>query len=107
MKHKATNQDSDAAALERRAIIQKVNDKNLDFESFTRETTIKKSGLREEMANLEDQLRKLRDRKCELEILNRNLEMIVDTEASLRKAKETAESQAVRAVNTDLKDHIS
>lgn len=59
------------------------------------------------MANLEDQLWKLRDRKCELEIKNWNLEMIVDTEASLRKAKETAESQAVRAVNTDLKDHIN
>lgn len=64
----------------------------MDFESFTRETTNKKSGLRDEMANLEDQLRKLRDWKCELEILNRNLEMIVDTEASLWKAKETAES---------------
>jgi hypothetical protein len=33
--------------------------------------------------------------------------MIVDTEASLRKAKETAESHAVKAVNTDLKDHIN
>ncbi len=58
------------------------------------------------MANLEDQLRRLWDRKCELEIVNRNLEIIVDTEQSLRKTKDTAETQAVRAVNSDLKDHV-
>ena len=59
------------------------------------------------MANLEDDLRKLRDRKNELEITNRNLELLVDTEGALRRQKDTAEGQAVRAVNTDLKDHIS
>lgn len=31
----------------------------------------------------------------------------MDTEQSLRKAKDTAETQAVRAVNADLKDHIN
>lgn len=53
-RHKAAGSDTDVASMERRTIIQKVNDKNLDFENFTRETTGKKSALREEMANLED-----------------------------------------------------
>lgn len=68
---------------------------------------MKKGALRDEMANLEDQLRRLWDWKCELEILNRNMEIIVDTEQSLWKAKDTAERQAVWAVNADLKDHIN
>lgn len=54
MRHKAIGNDSDAASMERRAIVQKVNEKNVDFENFTRETTNKKSALRDEMANLED-----------------------------------------------------
>ncbi len=54
MRHKVGGTDSDSASIERRAIIQKVNEKNLDFENFTRETTNKKSALREEMAGLED-----------------------------------------------------
>ena len=53
-RHKAIGNDSDAASMEWRAIVQKVNEKNVDFENFTRETTNKKSALRDEMANLED-----------------------------------------------------
>lgn len=59
------------------------------------------------MAELENRLRKLRDRKCELDVSNRNLEIIVDTETQLRSQKDNAEAQAVRAVNSDLKEHIS
>lgn len=59
------------------------------------------------MADMEDKLRKLRDRKNELDIDNRNLEMIVNTESGLRQTKNTAEASAVRAVNDDLKDHIA
>lgn len=59
------------------------------------------------MAELENRLRKLRDRKCEVDISNRNLEIIVDTESSLRQQKDNAEAEAVRAVNSDLKEHIT
>jgi hypothetical protein len=59
MRHKANALDNDAVQIERRNLIQKINDKNVDFENFTRESTQTKKDLREEMANLEDQLRKL------------------------------------------------
>ena len=36
-----------------------------------------------------------------------NLHILGDSENSMRRAKEQAETQAVRAVNTDLKNHIS
>ena len=84
----------------------------MDFEEFTWETTQTKKSLWDEMATLEDKLRKLWDQKNEIDIQNRKLEMINmhilgDSDSSMRRAKEQAETQAVRAVNADLKNHIA
>lgn len=51
------------------------------------------------MGDLEDKLRNLRDNLSEAQLENKNLQLIVDTESSLRDAKATAEITAVRAVN--------
>ena len=73
-------------------LLDKISQKNGQFENFTRESTQTKKSLRDEMAELENRLRKLRDRKCELEVSNRNLEIIVDTENQLRSQKDNAEA---------------
>lgn len=112
MRHKMEATGDEHMSEERRNLYKKIQDKNLDFEDFTRDTTQTKKDLRDEMATLEDKLWRLRDQKNEIDIQNRKLEMINmhilgDSETSMRKAKEQAESQAVRAVNTDLKNHIA
>lgn len=112
MRHKIESTGDDQISVERRNLHNKINDKNMDFEEFTWETTQTKKSLWDEMATLEDKLRKLWDQKNEIDIQNRKLEMINmhilgDSDSSMRRAKEQAETQAVRAVNADLKNHIA
>jgi TolA-binding protein len=58
------------------------------------------------MAELEDQLRKLRDNLAEIEIENQSYDTLVKAEKQLRDARNESESAAARSVNADLKDHI-
>ena len=45
MRHKIESTGDDQVSIERRNLHQKINDKNLDFEDFTRETTQTKKQL--------------------------------------------------------------
>ena len=76
--------DEGATSFDRRDLLTKIKLKNEDFDRQAREATQTKANLRNQMADMEDKLRKLRDRKNELDIDNRNLEMIVNTESGLR-----------------------
>ena len=54
MRHKSTAQDTDANAFERRQFLQRINEKNVEFQDFTGSSTASKKRLRDEMAEMED-----------------------------------------------------
>ena len=66
-----------------------------------------KNKLQDELGELEDTLRKLKDQISEIEIENKNLQLIAETEQSVQDAKNRAEADAVNAVNKDLKELVT
>ena len=73
MRVKASAAETDSSSIEKaglRSKLDAINEKNREFEWVSQEATRAKGGLREEMADLEDQLWKLRFRKNELDIQN-------------------------------------
>lgn len=58
------------------------------------------------MAELEDQLRKLRDNLAEIEIENYSYDTLLLAEKQLREARNESEGAAAKSVNNDLRDHI-
>ena len=68
---------------------------------------MKNRRLREEMADLEDTLRKLRDQLAETELENQNFQTIIDSFQDIQNEQRNAEMNAVKTVNVDLKDQIS
>lgn len=91
----------------RKTIVEKVSVTNRDFDRATKEATNEKRRLREEMADLEDALRKVRDQLAETELENQNFQTIVDAFQDIQNDQRNAELNAVRTVNLDLKDQVS
>lgn len=98
---------NDDALSQRKTIMEKVSRTNVDFDRSTKESTNEKRKLREEMADLEDGLRKIRDQLAETELENQNLQTIVDSFQDIQSDQKNAEMNAVRTVNLDLKDQIA
>lgn len=92
---------------QRKTIMESVTKTNHEFDRTTKEATNEKRKLREEMADLEDSLRKVRDQLAETELENQNLQTIVDAFQDIQNDQKTAEMNAVRTVNLDLKDQVA
>lgn len=92
---------------QRKSIADQINQTNRGFDQTTKEATSEKKRLREEMADLEDALRKVRDQLAETELENQNLQTIVDAVKDIQNSQKSAEENAVRTVNLDLKDQIT
>jgi DNA repair exonuclease SbcCD ATPase subunit len=92
---------------QRRTIADQINTTNRDFDRTTKEATSEKKRLREDMADLEDALRKVRDQLAETELENQNLTTIVDAVKDIQSSQKNAEENAVRTVNLDLKDQVT
>ena len=73
---------------------------------FAKDSAGEKQGMREELANLEDELRRMRDQLNEVEIENQSYKQLADVEKQLREARGSAELEAARFVNKDLKDQV-
>lgn len=63
--------------------------------------------MRDNLSDLEDTLRKLKCQLSNVTLENKNLQMVVDTEAALKEAKAVAEQQAAGTVNADLKHQVN
>jgi chromosome segregation ATPase len=99
---------SEHSALgQRKTIIEKVSSSNQDFDRQTKEAIVEKRKLREEMADLEDALRKVRDQLAETELENQNFQTIVNAFEDIMSDQKNAEMNAVRTINMDLKDQIT
>lgn len=59
------------------------------------------------MADLEDSLRKVRDQLAETELENTNFQTIVDAVKDIQANQKSAELNALRTINLDLKDQIA
>ena len=73
---------------------------------MTDDTVKEKQGLREHLADLEDELRNVRDQVSEVEIENHSYGTLADVERQVREARGAAEVQAARASKADLEDNI-
>ena len=104
--YKVLVEDSNANHEERRTATEQIVEHTKDFDSYTKDSAIEKRALRAEFDDNEDALRKLKDQILETEIENKNLQLIAETEQSIQDAKDRAESDAVQAVNSDLKDMV-
>jgi len=100
--HQQLQKDNLAAGKDRRQVLSDITDATNDFDNHAQEATREKRGLRDNLVDLEDTLRRLRDQFSNVTLENKNLQLVVDTESALKDAKATAETQAVTTVNRDL-----
>ena len=105
--HKDLQRENNEGFENRKAILTHIQDENIKFDKFAHEATEDKSKLRTELADKEHPLRVLQDQLAVLGLENKNLQLVIDTEAALRESKANAEVSALRTVNTDLKDQVN
>jgi len=101
------NLGEDNFISQRKTVAEQINTTNREFDRSTKEATTEKKRLREEMADLEDALRKVRDQLAETELENQNLQTIVDAVKDIQSNQRNAEENALRTINLDLKDQIA
>lgn len=104
--HKALYDGNHSNHDERRKLVENIIQHSKNFEDYSKDSALYKRNLRGELDDLEDTLRKLKDNISELEIENKNLQLIAETEQSIQDAKNRAEADAVNAVNKDLKELV-
>jgi len=105
--HKELQNENNEGHENRKATLAHIQEENVKFDKYAKEATDNKSKLRTDLANKEHPLRELQNQVSVLGLENKNLQLVIDTEAALRDAKAHAETNAVRSVNTDLKDQVS
>lgn len=104
---KDLNLGEDNFINQRKTVVETVATTNRDFDIATKEATGEKRKLREEIADIEDALRKARDQISETELENENFQSIVDAVKDIQLNQKNAEMNALRTINLDLKDQIS
>jgi chromosome segregation ATPase len=105
--HKDLQRENNEGHENRKAILAHIQDENTKFDTHAKQATDEKATLRGDLANKEHPLRQLQDQVAVLGLDNKNLQLVIDTEAALREAKAHSETNAVRSVNTDLKDQVN
>ena len=104
---KDLNLGEDNFINQRKTVVETVATTNRDFDIATKEATGEKRKLREDIADIEDALRKARDQISETELENENFQSIVDAVKDIQLNQKNAEMNALRTINLDLKDQIS
>lgn len=102
--HKTLQRDNTAAHEARKGLLNSMNDDNNDYAKFAAAAVEEHAQLRGDITEKEHPLRVLQNDVQNLNLDNKNLQLVIDTEAALREAKAQAELNAVTTVNTDLKD---
>jgi chromosome segregation ATPase len=102
--HKSLQKENTDAHEARKGLFDAMNEENTAYSKFAQEAAQEHAGLRDEITSKEHPLRVLQNEVQNLNLDNKNLQLVIDTEAALREAKAQAELNAVTTVNTDLKD---
>lgn len=104
--HQNLQKENIDAGNQRKKILETIQSENNSFDVFAKTAIKDKRGLRDNLADLEDSLRRLKDQLSNITLDNKNLQLVVDTESALRTAKANAEVQSVTSVNKDLKGQV-
>ena len=102
--HKDLQKENTDAHKSRQANFDTLIEENNSYAQFATEANNEHAGLRDDIANKENPLRVLENEVKLLDLDNKNLQLVIDTENELRNAKAQAELSAVTTANTDLKD---
>ena len=105
--HKQLQKDSTAAHHDRLKTLGDITDENSKYSKFANDAAVEHSKLRDTIADKEHPLRVLCNEVAILGLENKNLQLVIDTEAALRESKGKAEIAAVTTVNKDLKDQTA
>ena len=105
--HKDLQSENNQSHESRKAALAHIQDENTQFDRFAQDAGVQKAQLRTDLADKEHPLRVLQNQVAVLGLENKNLQLVIDTEAALREAKANAETNAVRTVNTDLKEQVN
>ncbi len=100
--HQSLQKENLEAGEDRKGTLTKIQNENNELDAFAQNAIREKSSLRDNIADLEDTLRRLKDQLSTTTLDNRNLQLQVDNETALAEAKVPAEIQAVTTVNRDL-----
>lgn len=100
--HQGLQKDNIAAGDNRKRILVEVQTETNSYSTFATEATQEKRSLRDNLADLEDTLRRLKDQLSNVTLENKHLQLVVDTEKALKEAKAAAEVQSLTTVNRDL-----
>lgn len=73
-----------------------------DYEKIISEANIEKHKLRQEISNLEQQIRVKRDGVADIEVQNRNLKFLFDKENEINIQKDKLEGSALKYMSYDL-----
>lgn len=104
--HQNLQKENIDAGNQRKKTLEEIQADNNSFDQFAKTAIKDKRGLRDNLADLEDSLRRLKDQLSNITLDNKNLQLVVDTEAALKTAKANAEVQSVTTVNKDLKTQV-
>lgn len=102
--HKNLQKENNAEHEGKKATLNDIVNENNSYDAFAKAAAAEHAGLRDDIAGKEHPLRVLQNEVAILGLENKNLQLVIDTEAALRDAKAQAEISAVTTVNTDLKD---
>ena len=78
-----------------------------EYERVVRDANEQKQSLRQEIAQLEIELRKLRDQVADKQVENRSLAYLLEREEELKRHKNQLEKSALSALSNDLEDQLS
>ena len=106
MDHQNLQKENLDAGNGRKKVLESIQSDTNAFDTFAKNAIKEKKGLRDNIGDLEDSLRKLNDQLSNLTLDNKNLQLVVDTEAALKTAKANAEVVSVTSVNRDLKSQV-
>lgn len=100
--HKALQNENNAAHEGRKKTLDGINGINNDYSKFANDAVKEHDDLRGKITGLEHPLRGLQNEVTNLNLDNKNLQQVIDTEVALRNAKAQAELSAVTTVHGDL-----
>jgi hypothetical protein len=76
------------------------------YEKLVAEVTLKKVEVRAEIAQMEIELRLMRDQIQQKELENKNMHYLIRKEEELRKKKASLEEQALRSLGSDMQEQL-